>query len=322
LRYIDKLILYDKISPDTRTDSKEHQLDINNPRHQQVLIEAVEGALPIIRENIGGHLPESAEVKENATLVTITDNEVQSHLLPILRENFPDVEINAEEKGGDVGRGRIKFKVDPLDGTRGFSNGMASATVIIGVYDPGEKQVTGCVIGEASMGRIWYAFGDSPTMLRRPGRKSIPVSVWKGETDEQSSVFLDVSHGFQRGDRDILNDFWVAGIFKELGYRSKIFLPGSNGLMQALVANGGQKMAASITTAIGGPWDVCGVKLVLNAGGAARAFRAEETGEMYPARVFVERNPLDVMDYDILVCGNSKETVKSIVEWMPIPVAT
>jgi len=82
-------------------------------------------------------------------------------------------------------------------------------------------------------------------------------------------------------------------------------------------------VAGSITTAIGGPWDVCGVKLVLNAGGAARAFavfeeRVETTGHP-PALVLEPRNPLDVMSYDILVCGNSCETVDSLVECLPLP---
>jgi hypothetical protein len=45
-----------------------------------------------------------------------------------------------------------------------------------------------------------------------------------------------------------------------------------------------------------------GVRLILNAGGSARAFTVVEGG-------FVEKSPEAIEQYDILVYGNNPETV-------------
>ena len=76
----------------------------------------------------------------------------------------------------------------------------------------------------------------------------------------------------------------------------------------ALVANGGERVAGAITTAIGGPWDVAPVKLVLDAGGAAAAFSRPRYGE------WIECDPLAIDTYDFLVTGNSLATVETLTE--------
>ncbi len=288
-------------------------MNLSDPATQNTLIEAVKTGMEVVRQNQGGHLPQDAEIKENETLVTIVDSQAEERASALLRRVFGEEVRLSREEGGKSGRGKVEILMDMLDGTRAFTNGMMSSTVILAPYDHEKKEVVGCVIGEPVSGRIWSTFGNEPTRLN--GRE---VRVWEGKLDEQSTVFLDVSHGFARDKRQILTDKQVAALFAKLGPRMKLFLPGSNGLIQALVANGGQKVAASITTAIGGPWDVCGVKLVLNAGGVARAFSVVDYPDMFVPLILEERNPLDVMSYDILVCGNNQETVNTLVEALPL----
>lgn len=275
-------------------------MDLSNRGTQAVLMRAVEAGMEVVRVSQGGHLRDDPEVKDDKTLVTITDHRSESAITNLIRQSLGDVRIIGEE-GEDSGSGDLAMLIDPLDGTRAFSSGLTTSTVILAVYDTTKKKVMACVVGEAVSGRIWSAFGDSPTQLDMSG-----VSVWKQRMNEQSTVFLDVSHGFTRKGRQILTDKQMSKLFGLLNGRVKLSIPGSNGLIQALVANGGQKVAGSITTAIGGPWDVCGVKLVLNAGGSAKAFSVIRNGEDCWIE---ERDPLDVMSYDILICGNSDETV-------------
>ena len=52
-----------------------------------------------------------------------------------------------------------------------------------------------------------------------------------------------------------------------LGHNYKLLIPGSNGLIQALVANGNDRVAGGITTSMGVPQGAFGVMLVLGAGG-------------------------------------------------------
>ncbi|MDP2651221.1 MAG: inositol monophosphatase family protein [bacterium] len=286
-------------------------LNLKSWDSRAVLVQAVEAGMKVVRENQGGHLPSDAEIKDDKTLVTVTDHKSEEAILNILQANFTDIQVWGEESGVSGGIGDIVFLIDPLDGTRAFANGMATSTVIVAVYDIKKNEVIATVIGEPATGKIWSAFGKMATWHEYLGTNRVdPCRVWPGELSEQTTVFLDVSHGFTRKGRQILTDEQFARLFAKLNGQMKLAIPGSNGLIQALVANGGQKVVGSITTAIGGPWDVCGVKLVLNAGGAARAFSAIPltTGDTG----LEEKDPLDVMSYDILICGNSKRTVDDL----------
>jgi fructose-1,6-bisphosphatase/inositol monophosphatase family enzyme len=277
-------------------------MDICSQSVKDDLAFAVRVAMGIVERNQGGHLPEDPEVKDDKTLVTKIDREVRESLVPYFQRIFPEAMIMAEE-GDNIGQSEWIIMFDPLDGTRAFSCGLATSTVIAAIYNSARKQVDACVIGEPATNRVWSAFGGETTELDGP------VKVWGGQLDEQSTIFLDVPHGFTRNGRQIMNHEQMARLFHELRGK-KLAIPGSNGLIQSLVANGGQKVAGSITTAIGGPWDVCGVKLVLNAGGSAKAFRLKED----PDKSWLhERDPLNVLDYDILICGNSAATVETLV---------
>ena len=262
---------------------------------------AVQASMEVVK---GYQLRESpvgfSEIKEgDKTLKTIVDELSEFATKCIMGDAFPDARFHVEEAGHTKGSLDISILIDGLDGTRAFVNGLVTSTVIIGAYDHIKKQVVGCTIGEPISGRVWQAC------------ESVVVpdfGVWQGPLDEQATVLFDVSHGFNRGNRKIFTDSKVAYLFGNLAHRCKVLMPGSNGLHQALVAHGAEYMAGSITTAIGGPWDVCGVLLVLEAGGVACAFRMLRNSKM------VMVDPLDVMSYDLLVCANNQSTLDVLVD--------
>jgi fructose-1,6-bisphosphatase/inositol monophosphatase family enzyme len=214
---------------------------------------------------------------------------------------FPGVRSNIEDADAVNADSRITIYGDPVDGTLPFTVGLPTSTVILGAYDTEEKRVLSCVIGEPISGRMWYAAEGEPPSL----------SVWKGELSANTAVLLDNCKGFRRfkGYRRfpdlILTDEQAGKLLVRLA-RYRLLMTGSNGLHQAMVAQGNERMAGAITTAIGGPQDVCGVKLVLGAGGAARAFRMTE------ARELEEVHPEAIEDYDILVVGNNRNTVDTL----------
>src|ERR1700690_2410839 len=77
----------------------------------------------------------SSEVKSaDATLVTPTDRRSQAAIIDALSD-ISGTCILAEESELDAMPESLVFLVDPLDGTRGFANGVATQTVIIGLYD-------------------------------------------------------------------------------------------------------------------------------------------------------------------------------------------
>ena len=234
-------------------------------------------------------------------------------------QGIPDTIVRAEES--DIGGidSPYVILVDPLDGTGAFATGSATSTVIAACYDTATKRLTACVIGEPAKGRIWYATDETPTLLQwhsEEGDAYAPIKVDTEWTDrnrdigEKDYIFLDVAHGFKNG----LDKFQMSAFLMTLVQDNiKFHVPGSNGLIHALVANGAKVAAGSISTAKGGPWDFCGALLVTQAGGFCRGFR-KESGRLY------EHDALDPVGCDFLITANSKTildklTVKLIASY-------
>lgn len=281
--------------------------------------EAVIAGMRVVRAAQGRKTQSTVKTADD-TLVTDTDMQSQAAMLDVL-VGIPNTRVFAEEDVFTAGNERYLLLIDPLDGTRAFANGLATSTVIAALYDNQDKQVIACCIGEPVTGRIWSAnqknstttvrwhqFGGMELQHGAP-TYSTPRRVWNGRDSEgnyvgvsQQTVLLDVTHSFTRQRRKILTDVETASFVGSLSQEMKVLVPGSNGLNQALVANGGEKIAGSVTLAIGGPWDVAGAYLVARANGRLRAFSSH-------VGYFRHENPLDVLSYDILITGNSLDVV-------------
>lgn len=245
------------------------------------------------------------------SLLTVADRKCGAFLKERVIGVFPGIGYNIEDAGEAATQFDIVALGDPIDGTLPFTIGLMTSTVILGAYDVRKKRVLSCTIGEPATGRLWHSQVGGACGVwacRHAGRRfcrARATTVWSGKLSTDSVVLLDASRGFRRSGRQIFYDEQAGQLVMKLA-QHRLLMAGSNGLHQALVANGNDRMAGVITTAIGGPWDVCGVLLVFNAGGAARAFRVTED------RQLEERDPLDVMDYDVLVVGNCRNTVDSL----------
>src|SRR5262245_41703632 len=62
------------------------------------------------------------ETKPDLTPVTAADRAAEDEIIAVIRNAFPDHAILGEE-GGSRGAGAVRWIVDPIDGTRGFSRG-------------------------------------------------------------------------------------------------------------------------------------------------------------------------------------------------------
>ncbi len=238
----------------------------------------------------------SIEEKEDASLLTPADvasQEIGRGILQSLGFSYWGEEGPTK---GFIGGNRHGGIHDPLDGTGAFAIGLPTPTVIVGIYDRESKKVVACATGEPVSGRIWTASTETPTTICGKQRR-----VWQG--NEKSAVFLDVSHGWKSRGRQILTDAGNARLYEAINRHFKILIPGSNGLMQALVANGRERMAGSITTAVGFPGDVCGALLVKQAGGFLKAYERKDDGSL------AETDPLNPLEIDALICTGNEQTL-------------
>lgn len=259
----------------------------------------------------------ATKTKKDDTFVTIVDRESGEAAMKHLRQLPNRYEIKAEDVDGrDNSSATNVILSDNVDGTNAMLIDLATSTVIIADYDKSKRQIVSCIIGEPVRATTWLATPQQATVRHQFKEDGSGVmepkitSVWQGELSQKATIFLDISHGFARenGTRQVSTDATMARLFAELIPQTKILLPGSNGLMHALVANGGEGLAGGITTAMGGEWDAAGVYLVLRAGGVARAFR------MSSDRKLIEADPLDPYAYDMVAFGNNERTVNKLVD--------
>jgi len=244
------------------------------------------------------------------TFLTVADRECGEVLRAHVRQHFTGVRSNIEDVGVSTEQSKVTVYGDPVDGTLPFTVGLPTSTVILGAYDTDTKQVLACIIGEPASGRLWYTrnsqcYAATWDFTKKELHNERQVTVWQGVLSGNTAVCLDNPQGFKRSGRQILTHEQVGQLLVKLA-KYRLLLAGSNGLHQAVLAQGNDKMAGAITSAIGGPQDVCGVRLVLDAGGAARAFRVTDD------RKLAEESPYAIEDYDILVVGNNPGTVDEL----------
>jgi Inositol monophosphatase family len=286
--------------------------------HLPTLIEAVYASMKVVQ---GWQWVSCNGVdKTNGTIVTQTDRDSEEVALAILKDTGLDI---WPEEAGFVGEFKTDQVIlyDPLDGTAPFTNGAMSSTVSAAIYCLGRKRVIACVVGEPASRRIWVSSEglgvwrfqvpvEGPLAFREFTVNDSFVeqmNVWTGPLSTKSTVYLDLYPTFKNpGFPTVPDEVW-GKFFPQVFALSRVNMFGTNCGHHAIIANGSEGAVGAITTALGGPWDVTPVQLVIEAGGAARAFSTKDS-------VLVEVDALQVLDYNLLVTGNTPDTVYQLSE--------
>jgi len=147
---------------------------------------AVEAALQAGRHvrNYSGRV-ESGDIEHKGThdLVTRLDKESQDIIISLLQKNLPDSDFLAEEDDvghwGDNPDGKLRWIIDPIDGTTNFTQGLPHYSVSIGLQN-GNDLVAGVVL-DVSVDELFTAVKDGGLYLN--GRK---IGVTERTSLEQS----------------------------------------------------------------------------------------------------------------------------------------
>ncbi|GIH28188.1 inositol monophosphatase [Acrocarpospora phusangensis] len=100
--------------------------------------------------------PEVVDTKSSPTdVVTALDRESEDLIRARIRAARPGDAILGEEAGADAGRGRVRWIVDPIDGTVNFLYGLPSWAVSIGVEVDGE--IVAGVVNAVPTGELFTA---------------------------------------------------------------------------------------------------------------------------------------------------------------------
>jgi myo-inositol-1(or 4)-monophosphatase len=87
-----------------------------------VVVEAAKEAGKILLKNFGK--PITAKYKTEIELVTEIDVECEKKILSILKRDFPDYSVWAEESGQENNDSDYRWIIDPLDGTHNYFYGL------------------------------------------------------------------------------------------------------------------------------------------------------------------------------------------------------
>ncbi len=144
----------------------------------QDLIAAAEAAVdvaaaairPFYRQNL------NAELKSDASPVTLADRTAELAMRAVLSQRFPGHGILGEEFGLDRPEARLRWVLDPIDGTRAFITGRPTFGILVALLD-GDVPILG-VIDQPITGERWIGVAGQPTRFRgaygRAGCRTCP----------------------------------------------------------------------------------------------------------------------------------------------------
>jgi histidinol-phosphatase len=108
----------------------------------------------------------SAELKADQSPVTIADRSAEQAMRAVLTERFPEHGVLGEEFGLDRPEARLRWVLDPIDGTRAFVSGRPTFGTLIALLDD-ETPVLG-VIDQPVTRERWIGAKGRPTAFRGP----------------------------------------------------------------------------------------------------------------------------------------------------------
>jgi 3'(2'), 5'-bisphosphate nucleotidase len=130
--------------------------------------------------------------KDDASLVTCADHAAEKIILAGLREAAPGIKVVAEEEcaaGADPAAASLFWLVDPLDGTREFTQGSPDYTVNIGLIADG-RPLLGVIVAPET-GEMFTGIAGSGAWKRQNGRGQ-PIAA--REAPPQGLTVLSSQH--------------------------------------------------------------------------------------------------------------------------------
>jgi len=148
----------------------------------------------------------AAESKADGTPVTVADRETEKHLREEIEARFPSHGIVGEEFGALRENARVRWIIDPIDGTRAFMRGVPLYSVLIGVEVAGEAVVGVAhfpVLGETvsaarGLGCSWsHPTATAPVRARVSKVDSIEKAATL-TTDPRAALLSTIGRGWER----------------------------------------------------------------------------------------------------------------------------
>jgi myo-inositol-1(or 4)-monophosphatase len=229
---------------------------------KETAIQAATEAGKYIKERLG-HI-KRIDYKSAFNIVTDVDKASETLILDILRSEFPDDSVVAEEGGGALKNSNRRWLVDPLDGTTNFTHGYPFFAVSIGLEVEGQMQL-GVVFNPISGELFWAQAGggaflnDQPIQVSKIEKiaESLLATGFPSDTAtakhnniEAFEHITNLSHGVRRDGSAALDLCFVACGRSE-GFWEMKLSPWDIAAGSLIVTEAG----GSVSNLVGGPLD-------------------------------------------------------------------
>ncbi len=188
------------------------------------------------------------ETKPDLTPVTIADREVEQALRSRIEAERKGESVLGEELG-TKGRGRVRWIVDPIDGTRNFVRGIPVYATLVALERRGEVEV-GVVSAPALHRRWWAERGGGAWLNGEPIHASGVTRI-----EDAVVAYTSAPSFFERG---------VGDSFVELAKRSWTARGVGDFWQHVLVAEGAVDLAVELEVSI---WDLAAVQVIVEEAG-------------------------------------------------------
>ncbi len=214
-------------------------------------VEAAKRAGQVCRERF--YTSKEISFKGRKDVVTDVDLEAERLALGLLREEYPDFGVLAEESGAVAAASDFSWVVDPLDGTRNFAMGIPHFCTVVALAH-GDRPILGVTydpmrdeLFTAEEGRGAFLNGEPISVSESQSLSESVLSFDLGYVDESAGLAID-----------LIRSIWPGII--------SMRLMGSSALGLAYAAAGRVDLYFHHSLS---PWDVAaGQVLVREAGGA------------------------------------------------------
>jgi histidinol phosphatase-like enzyme (inositol monophosphatase family) len=127
-------------------------------------VAAADAAGSVIRPFFRGAV--AADVKSDQSPVTIADRNAELAMRAVLNDLCPECGILGEEFGLERAEDRLRWVLDPIDGTRAFITGRPTFGILVALLD-GDSPLVG-IIDQPVTGERWIGAVGRPTQFSGP----------------------------------------------------------------------------------------------------------------------------------------------------------
>ncbi len=189
-----------------------------------------------------------ADYKSDSSPVTIADRKIENILREEITKNFPHHGILGEEFGENKSDSDYCWVIDPIDGTKNFTAGIASFATLIALCK-NDIPIMGCIAAPA-MNKIWIGGKDL-------GARVNGVPIKTRDCQSLSAAWMGFTHYSMFDDKE-----WVK--VQKIEKKSQVSILGNDAIAFALLAEGRLDLVIEKDLK---PWDFCALAPIIEAAG-------------------------------------------------------